>query len=59
LFKYKASPNYKNLNEAVHAVQQKGIEPKFYNKNRFEILSSKFFLYDLFVTSSITRDNTK
>lgn len=35
LFKYKASLNYKNLNEAVHAIQQKGIEPKFYNKNRY------------------------
>ena len=35
LFKYKASPNYKNLNEAVHAIQQKGIEPKLYNKNRY------------------------
>ncbi|SUM90934.1 serine hydrolase domain-containing protein [Staphylococcus saprophyticus] len=35
LFKYKASPNYKNLNEAVHAIQQKNIEPKFYNKNRY------------------------
>lgn len=35
LFKYKASPNYKDLNEAVHAIQQKGIDPKFYNKNRY------------------------
>ncbi|WP_436861385.1 serine hydrolase domain-containing protein [Staphylococcus caeli] len=35
LYKYKASPNYKNLNEAVHAIQHKGIENKFYNKNRY------------------------
>lgn len=35
LYKYKASPNYKNLNEAVHAIQQKGIETKYYNKNRY------------------------
>ncbi|SCS51126.1 serine hydrolase domain-containing protein [Staphylococcus caeli] len=35
LYKYKASPSYKNLTEAVHAIQHKGIENKFYNKNRY------------------------
>lgn len=35
LYKYKASPNYRNLNEAVQAIQHKGIENKFYNKNRY------------------------
>ena len=35
LYKYSASPQYKNLDEAVHAIQEKGIEQKYYNKNRY------------------------
>lgn len=35
LYKYSASPQYKSLDEAVHAIQEKGIEPKYYNKNRY------------------------
>ncbi|MGO2174895.1 MAG: serine hydrolase domain-containing protein, partial [Staphylococcus equorum] len=35
LYKYKASTSYKNLDSAVQSIQQRGIEPKFYNKNRY------------------------
>lgn len=35
LYKYKASTSYKNLDNAVQSIQRKGIETKFYNKNRY------------------------
>ncbi|MEP9851582.1 serine hydrolase domain-containing protein [Staphylococcus aureus] len=35
LYKYKASTHYKSLDEAVKAIQHKGIEVEFYNQNRY------------------------
>lgn len=35
LFKYKASVNYHNLDDAVHAIQQKGIQHGFYKQQRY------------------------
>ncbi|OIJ30352.1 serine hydrolase [Staphylococcus sp. LCT-H4] len=35
LHKYKANQRFKDLNDAVHAIKDKGIETKFYNKFRY------------------------
>lgn len=35
LYKYKANPKFKDLNDATHAIQQKGINPLDYNKYQY------------------------
>ena len=35
LYKYKANPKFKDLNDATHAIQQRGINPLEYNKYQY------------------------
>ncbi|PTI41103.1 methicillin resistance protein FmtA [Staphylococcus succinus] len=35
LYKYKANQRFKDLDDAVHAIKEKGIETKFYNQFRY------------------------
>ena len=34
-YKYKANPKFKDLNDATHAIQQRGINPLEYNKYQY------------------------